>query len=88
VPGLLLMGGVFSTALWWGPGARRLRVPTRRVLRLATRRAWTGWCAVVVVAVAVMLLGQELSQSGVRWDPAPGAPWRSGTLLGDVVGHL
>ena len=85
--GLLLMGLVLALSLWWGPGSRRLRVPTRRVIVAVTRHGWTGWLAVGALAVAVALCGYALAD-GASWNPASGAPWRHGTLLGDVLRWL
>jgi predicted Ser/Thr protein kinase len=88
VPGLLVMGAVLSVSLWWGPGSRRVRLPTRRLVLGATRRAWTGWLAVALVVAAAVLCGWSLAGSGVVWDPQPGPPWRSGTMLGGLAGWL
>ncbi|NUR07482.1 MAG: hypothetical protein HOQ22_19160, partial [Nocardioidaceae bacterium] len=88
VPGLLLMGSALAVSVWWGPGSRRLRVPTRRLVIATTSRAWLGWVGVAVVLVMAALCGYALLTSGVTWEPKPGAPWRSGTVLGDVVGWL
>ncbi len=85
VPGLMAMGAVLACSLWWGPGSRRLRVPTRRLIVRATRRSWTGWLAVAGFAVAVALLAYGLVTAGVDWTPQPGPPWRPGTLLGEFV---
>ena len=87
-PGLLLMGAVFGLSLWWGPGSRRLRVPSRRLVLLTTRNVWVGWAGVAVVATAAALCAYALATGGVAWDPKPGPPWRSGTLLGDVLRWL
>ena len=88
VPGLLVMGAVFAVSLWWGPGSRRLRLPTRRAVLTATRRAWTGWFAVALVVAAAALCGWSLASGGVVWDPQPGPPWRSGTMLGSLAHWL
>ena len=88
IPGLLAMGAVLSFSLWWGPGSKRLRVPTRRLVVRATRMPWLGWVSVGIFAIAVALLGYGLATSGVNWDPQPGAPWRPGTLLGDLYGFF
>ncbi len=88
VPGLLVMGGVLATSLWWGPGSRRVRVPTRRLLHSLTRSAWAGWLGVTVLAVAAALCAYSLAHGGVLWNPSAGPPWRAGTLLGDVLRWL
>jgi predicted Ser/Thr protein kinase len=88
VPGLLVMGAALAVSLWWGPGSRRLRVPTRRLVLLGTRTVWAGWLSVGAVAVLVALCAYALTHAGVSWDPQPGAPWRPGTLLGDLVRWL
>jgi serine/threonine protein kinase len=88
VPGLMLMGVVIAFSLWWGPGSRRLRVPTRRLVVRATRRTWVGWLAIALLATAVLLCILGLLSNGVSWEPQPGAPWRPGTLLGEVVGFF
>jgi serine/threonine protein kinase len=88
IPGLLTMGAVLAVSLWWGPGSRRLRVPTRKLVVRATRWAWLGWVAVGVLVLVVALLSYGLSSSGVSWDPQPGPPWRPGTMLGDIVGFF
>jgi hypothetical protein len=85
LPGLVVMGAVLAVSLWWGPGSRRLRVPTRRLLVVATRRPWVGWVSVAAVAAAAALCAYWLLGTGVRWDPAGGAPWRPGTLLGRLL---
>ena len=88
VPGLLLMGAVLALSAWWGPGSRRLRTPTRRLVLAVSRVPWVGWCAVGLLAVAVTLCAYFLTTSGVLWDPQPGPPWREGTSLGDLVRWL
>ena len=85
VPGLLLMGAVVALAVWWGPGSRRVRGPTRGLVRGATGTAWVGWLAVAAVVAVAVLLGLGLRTDGVLWNPAAGSPWRAGTLLGDVL---
>jgi len=87
-PGMLLMGAVLSSSLWWGPHARRLREPTRRLVLVLTTRTRTGWVAVAVVALAAATGLALLVVGGVVWDPWPGAPWRPGTLLGRLAGWL
>lgn len=84
-PGLVVMGGVLTSSLWWGPGSRRVRVPTRRLLRSATRDPWGGWLGIAVVAATCALCCYALVEGGVVWDPSIGPPWRPGTLPGDIL---
>jgi predicted Ser/Thr protein kinase len=85
VPGLLVMGAVLALTLWWGPGSRRLRVPTRRLALGATRTLWVGWLAVAVVVTVALLCGYTLALDGPVWSPNVGPPWRDGTVLGTLV---
>jgi hypothetical protein len=84
VPGLLMTGAVLALTLWWGPGSRRLRGPTRRLVLGATSNPWLGWLAVAAVLSAAALCAHGVV-GGVVWDPAGGAPWRSGTALGTLL---
>ena len=83
--GLLVMGAVLAFSTWWGPGARRVRVPTRALVLKATRLPALGWLGVVAVALAAAACGYLLMSNGVDWDPQPGPPWRRETLLGHFV---
>jgi predicted Ser/Thr protein kinase len=85
--GLLVMGGVLAFSLWWGPGSRRLRRPTRALLLGLSRRTWLGWLSAAVVATLAAGCLHALG-TGVSWDPQPGPPWRNGTLLGDLARFL
>jgi hypothetical protein len=84
-PGLVLMGGVLAVCLWWGPGARRVRVPTRRLLLGGTAGPWAGWIGVAVLTVAAGLCGYALLTGHVAWYPDAGPPWRPGTTLGNLL---
>jgi hypothetical protein len=88
VPGLLVMGAVLAFSMWWGPGGRRVRLPTRSLVLGATRWSWLGWTSASVVALAASAIAYFLLTGGVSWDPMPGPPWREGTLLGDLAGWL
>ncbi len=83
--GLLVMGTVLAFATWWGPGARRLRTPTRALVLRATRSSAIGWLVVAAVAAAAMATAYVFATQGVVWDPQPGPPWRQGTLLGGLI---
>jgi serine/threonine protein kinase len=82
---LLLMGGVLALSVWWGPGALRLRRPVRSLLVSTTRRPWTGWAGLGLLSVVTALVCYGVLTSGVQWSPSPGAPWRAGTLLGQLL---
>jgi serine/threonine protein kinase len=84
-PALLVMGAVLSLALWWGPGGRRLRSPTRSVLGGVTRHGWLGWLAVAATTTAVLVGAWTFASTGASWEPQPGPPWRAGTMLGDAL---
>jgi serine/threonine protein kinase len=88
VPGLLVMGAVLAVSLWWGPGSRRVRLPTRRLVLATTRQPWLGWVGVAVVLAAAVLCAYTLLSGGVVWDPRPGPPWRAGTMLGRLIRWL
>ena len=84
-PGLLLLGAVLGLTLWWGPGAKRLRLPTHRLVGRVVRAPGTGWTAVAAVAIVLTALLWSLVTGDVSWEPRPGPPWREGTLLGTLV---
>ncbi|MGI8899437.1 MAG: serine/threonine-protein kinase [Nocardioides sp.] len=84
-PGLLVLGAVLGLTLWWGPGAKRLRLPTHRLVGRSVRDQWVGWTAVAAVALVLMALAWSASTGDVVWDPQPGPPWRVGTMLGSLV---
>jgi hypothetical protein len=83
--GLLLLGGVLALTLWWGPGAKRLRLPTQRVLTGATRDPWIGWTVVAGVGIVLVALLFAFAAGDVSWAPQPGPPWRDGTMLGRLL---
>jgi hypothetical protein len=85
VPGLLVMGSVVAACVWWGPGGRRVRAPTRRLARALTGDPWLGWLGVAVVVATAGVCAYALVTGGVVWDPQPGPPWRDGTLLDDLL---
>jgi hypothetical protein len=88
VTSLLAIGAVLGLGLWSGPGSRRLRSPSRRLTVHLTRRPGLGWLLVLAVGVAALVCGYFLTHSGVLWDPAPGPPWRDGTVVGDLMRFL
>ncbi len=85
---LLLSGALLGVLTWWGPGAKRLRLPARRVAAALTRDPWVGWTAVAGVVIALVPLVLAFTAGELSWRPAPGPPWRDGTLLGTLTGWL
>ncbi|MGZ8735947.1 MAG: protein kinase domain-containing protein [Nocardioides sp.] len=83
--GLLVIGGVLALTLWWGPGAKRLRLPTQRILAGATRDPWIGWTVVAGVGIVFVALLFAFAAGDVSWAPQPGPPWRDGTMLGRLL---
>jgi hypothetical protein len=85
---LLLGGGVLAFTTWWGPGAKRLRLPTYRLVGALTRDRWIGWTVVAAVMIVVAAVLWTASAGVPIWDPQPGPPWREGTLLGGLRGAI
>jgi predicted Ser/Thr protein kinase len=73
-----LLGGV---TMWWGPGSRRLRRPTRRVLHRVASTDTAGVAAVGLVLGAVILLLLAVASAGVQWWPDTGPPFDPSDLL-------
>ncbi len=72
---LVLAGLGFVPALWWGPGAIRLRESTRGLVARTARSEFGGWfVAVACLLGAAVLLGLLLN-GGPNWAPALTAPW-------------
>jgi len=89
LPLLLLACGILLGVLtWWGPGAKRLRLPARRVAAALTRDPWVGWTAVAGVIIVLVPLVLAFAAGELSWRPAPGPPWREGTLLGTLTDWL
>ena len=85
LPGLVLTGASAAAAVWCGPGSRRLRAPTRAMVRGACGGAVGGWCVAVLVVAAAVACAYALRTGGPVWAPASGPPWRAGTVLGDLL---
>jgi serine/threonine protein kinase len=85
---LLIMGAVLAFSLWWGPGGKRVRLPTRSLVLVTTRSTAVGWASLGLLLLGVGLCTYALLGSGTSWAPAPGPPWRQGTLLGDLLRFL
>jgi predicted Ser/Thr protein kinase len=73
-------GAVAAVVLWWGPGSRRVRRPTRRALAHATTPDPSGWTWVAVVGAALLALLLALA-SGTVWWPDEAAPFDPRDLL-------
>jgi len=85
---LLLCGALLGVLTWWGPGAKRLRLPARRAAATLTRDPWVGWTAVAGVVIVLVPLVLAFAGGELSWRPAPGPPWRDGTLLGALTDWL
>jgi predicted Ser/Thr protein kinase len=86
--GLVVLGAVLAAGLWTGPGSKRLRLPTRRLVTSLTRDVWIGWTFVSALAIILGALLWTLAGGEPSWRPQPGPPWRDGTLLGTIAGWL
>ncbi|HEX4976416.1 MAG TPA: serine/threonine-protein kinase [Nocardioides sp.] len=85
---LLGCGTLLGVLTWWGPGAKRLRLPVRRAAAALTRDPWVGWTAVAGVVIVLVPLVLAFAAGELSWRPAPGPPWRDGTLLGALTDWL
>jgi serine/threonine protein kinase len=72
---LVLAGFGFVPALWWGPGAGRVRESTRRIVRRTARTELVGWFVVLTCLLGAAALLGLLLDSGPNWAPAVAAPW-------------
>jgi membrane protease YdiL (CAAX protease family) len=73
--GMVLAGLGFTLALWWGPGAGRLREVTRGFVTRAAGTELGGWFVVAACVLATAVLVALLLDSGPNWTPALSAPW-------------
>jgi len=85
---LIACGTLLGLLTWWGPGAKRLRLPVRRVAAALTRDPWVGWTAVAGMVIVLVPLALALAAGELSWRPAPGPPWRDGTLIGTLTDWL
>ncbi len=85
---LVVIGAVFAAGLWTGPGSKRLRLPTRRLVTSLTRDVWIGWTFVGAMVIVLGALLWSLAGGDPSWRPQPGPPWRDGTLLGTLTSWL
>ena len=86
--GLVVIGAVLAAGLWTGPGSRRLRLPTRRLVTKSTRDVWIGWTFVCALGIVLGAVLWALAGGDTTWAPQPGPPWRDGTLLGTLTDWL
>jgi hypothetical protein len=85
--GMLLLGVVFTAALWWGPGADRVRKLTGDAASRFSRSEYAGLFVIGMCVVLGAVLVAAALGAGPNWGPATGAPWRAG-ILADVARHL
>lgn len=86
-PGLLVMGLVFTIAMWWGPGSTRLRAVTRGYVWRASTGGGATWFVAVLLALAGLVCAATLMSKGAIWAPLDDAPWNSG-FLADVLQYF
>jgi predicted Ser/Thr protein kinase len=82
--GMLLVGLVFTGALWWGPGSGRVKQLTLRTFARTSRGEYAGLFVIGMCVVATAVLVAALLGTGPTWAPATGSPWRDG-VLADVA---
>jgi serine/threonine protein kinase len=75
-PSLAVAGLGFSAALWWGPGAGRLREMTRGLVTRTARTEFGGWFVVAICGLGTVVLLSVLFGAGPNWAPGLQAPWR------------
>ncbi len=85
---LLVLGGVLALTVWWGPGAKRLRLPVRRAVASASHDPWVGWTVVAAVGIFLAAVVYAYLTGEPTWSPAAGPPWGEGTVLGDLLSWL
>jgi hypothetical protein len=85
---LLVLGGVLALTVWWGPGAKRLRLPVRRAVASASHDPWVGWTVVAAVGIFLAAVVYAYLTGEPTWSPASGAPWGEGTALGSLLRWL
>ncbi|MDQ6641312.1 MAG: serine/threonine protein kinase [Actinomycetota bacterium] len=85
--GMVLLGIVFTAALWWGPGSAPVKqMADGRVSRFA-RGEFAGLLVIGLCVVATAVLLAALFGTGPNWTPWTNAPWSSG-ILADVARYL
>jgi serine/threonine protein kinase len=72
---LVLAGAGFVPALWWGPGATRLRESTRALVVRTARTELGGWFVVVACLLGAAVMLGLLTNVGPNWAPALSPPW-------------
>lgn len=72
---LLLAGAGFVPALWWGPGAGRLRESCHDLVDRPARTDLGGWLVAALLLGVAAVLVSVLLGPGPTWAPASGPPW-------------
>lgn len=85
--GMVLLGIVFTLALWWGPGRTRVKEMTSGAVSRFARSEFAGLFVIGLCVLGAVVLLAALLGSGPNWAPAPSAPWSQG-VLADVARYL
>lgn len=72
---LLLAGAGFVPALWWGPGAARMRDSVHDLVDRPARTDLGGWLVAALALGLAAVLVSVLLGPGPTWAPASGPPW-------------
>lgn len=78
LPGLGASALALVLALWWGPGAARVREGVRRLTRSMGRPTRTGPMALVLGVLLVAVFAIAIRVDGPWWAPSTTSPWSHG----------
>jgi hypothetical protein len=78
LPGLGASALALVLALWWGPGAARVREGVRRLTRPMARPTRTGPMALVLGVLVVVVFAIAIRVDGPWWAPSTTSPWSHG----------
>ncbi len=72
---LVVTGLTLAPALWWGPGAGRLRGPLGRVVHPVSHRVWPWLAATAAVLALAVGCGLYAESRGPSWTPGRDHPF-------------